>query len=119
MFIQSILVFLSLQHFKDFGLDLKPLKKLLYQTYASFNAGDPISHGVHAGLFGVRGGQIFECIFASSQFVFPKLAAGLAEFDEHFLGVLTSLDHCFGGRGIVVTIFISRSRKIGHFQDRN
>ncbi len=50
---------LSLQLVEDFGLDLKPLKKFLYHTYAAFDAGDPISHGVHAGLFGIGRGQIF------------------------------------------------------------
>jgi len=83
---------------------------------ASFDTSDPISHGVHAGHFGIRSRVIFKCIFASSQFVFPELAAWLAEFDEHFLRVLTPLNHGFGGRRVVVTVFIGSGSDVGRLR---
>jgi len=104
---------------EDFGLNLKRLKKFLYFSYASFDASDPISHGVHAGHFGIRSTGALECIFASSQFVFPELAAWLAEFNEHLLRVLTSFDHSFSSGGIVVAVFVGRGSDAGslrHFK---
>ena len=60
---------------------------------ASFNAGDIISHGVHAWLGGVDLNDVDELLFASSQLIFPESALRFALFHDERLGVLSILDH--------------------------
>ncbi len=61
--------------------------------HASLNAGDVVSHGVHACLGGVDLDDVLKLGLAALEFVFPVFALGLAIFNQHVFWVLTFLEH--------------------------
>ena len=65
--------------------------------YAGIDAGDPITHGVHAGEFWVGIGHIFEGDFATLQFLLVGTALGSAHLDEVVLWVLALFEHASDG----------------------
>lgn len=62
---------------------------------ASFDAGDPVTHGVEAGLGGVDLDDVFELGFAALELALIVHAVGLALLEQERLGVLTGFNHVF------------------------
>ena len=62
---------------------------------ACFNAGDPVTHGVEAGLGRVDLDDDLKLDFAAFELVLEIHAVGLALFENEGLGVFTSSDHVF------------------------
>lgn len=60
---------------------------------ACLNAGDVVSHGIHACLCGVDLDNVLELSLAALQLIFPILALWLAIFNQLVFWVLTLLQH--------------------------
>lgn len=61
--------------------------------HACLNAGDVVSHGVHACLSGVDLDDVYELSLAALELVFPVLALGFAIFNQQVFRVLSFLQH--------------------------
>ena len=59
---------------------------------AGLDAGDPIAHGVDAGLWGVNLNDLLEGGLASLELSFPVFALGLAKGDNILFGIFSSFD---------------------------
>ena len=62
---------------------------------AGLNAGNVVSHGVHAGLSWVDLDDVLKLGLAALQLIFPELALGFAIFNHLFFWVLALLQHLF------------------------
>ena len=60
---------------------------------ASFDTCDPVTHGVQASLGGIDLDNHFQLGFATSQFVLPVLAVGLALLHDLLFWIFTFLEH--------------------------
>ena len=70
----------------------------------SLNAGDPIAHGVHAGLGGVDSDDLLKGDLTSLELLLPVHAMRLALLEHQLFGVLASLKHRFDIVGSLVQL---------------
>ena len=61
--------------------------------HAGLNAGNVVSHGIHAGLSWVDLDDVFKLGFATLQLFLPELALGLAIFNHLVFWILALLQH--------------------------
>jgi hypothetical protein len=61
--------------------------------HACLNAGDVVSHGVHASLGRVDLDDVFQLCLAALQLILPEFALGLAIFNHLVFWVLSLLEH--------------------------
>jgi hypothetical protein len=67
---------------------------------AGFDAGNPVAHGVKAGLGGVDLDDDLELGFAAFKLLLHVVALGLALFEKKGLGVFTVLEHLLHVAGL-------------------
>ena len=73
------------------GVGLCSLEKVMNGGLsATFDAGDPIAHGVDASLGGVDLDNNFKSTLTTSKFFLPVCAFGFTKSNDIFFGVFTS-----------------------------